>query len=241
MVLSNLKPILRDGGDSHSLIFRFLTCFPDQAARVACLGAAPKILGDPSYRTLEEGIRANLEYAKKDLWRSLQRALGWVSSVLRHYKQCTPSWKPQEQKKLQHFGRHSSRRDVCSTLSSSIRSPHSRRCCGRRATIRLRGCPPFLDPRCRKSLSDLFWFLLQSWARAVHSTQTLPKRSVRYEKVEKKLINSPVPVPGLGTFNYTVQHHLITGVAIDPNNFFPFLAAVLAEAERGTAGDSFPL
>lgn len=86
-----------------------------------------------------------------------------------------------------------------------------------------------------------FWFLLQSWARAVHSTQTLPKRSVRYEKVEKKLINSPVLVPGLGTFNYTVQHHLITGVAIDPNNFFPFLAAVLAEAERGTAGDLFPL
>lgn len=67
--------------------------------------------------------------------------------------------------------------------------------------------------------------------------QTLPRRSVRYEKVEKKLINSPIPVPGLGTFNYTVQHHLITGVAIDPNNFFPFLAAVLAEAESGTAGD----
>ena len=41
-----------------------LTCFPDQAARMAYLGAAPKILGDLSYLTPEEGILVNLEYAK---------------------------------------------------------------------------------------------------------------------------------------------------------------------------------
>ncbi|KAL8724144.1 MAG: hypothetical protein Q9181_006962 [Wetmoreana brouardii] len=58
----------------------------------------------------------------------------------------------------------------------------------------------------------------------------------RYQRLEKALIAKPVPVPGIGEFNYGFLHGIISFAVTDPNDLYPFLAGVMAEAESGTAG-----
>ena len=58
----------------------------------------------------------------------------------------------------------------------------------------------------------------------------------RYQKLEKALLAKPVPVPGIGEFNYGFLHGIIAFAVTDPNDLYPFLANVFAEAESGVAG-----
>ena len=58
----------------------------------------------------------------------------------------------------------------------------------------------------------------------------------RYHKLEKALLAKPVPVPGIGEFNYGSLHNTITFAVTDPRDIYPFLANVFAEAESGVAG-----
>ena len=58
----------------------------------------------------------------------------------------------------------------------------------------------------------------------------------RYYKLEKALLAKPVPVPGIGEFNYGFLHGIIAFAVTDPNDLYPFLANVFAEAESGVAG-----
>lgn len=234
---------VRGAGQSTPL----LTCFPDQAARMAYLGAALKILGDPSYRTLEEGIRANLEYAK---------TLG--EACKEHSGEFLP-----------YFDTSKNARDLYTIMEATGARTVTAFWGYQYATLLGEAFaalfPHAFDhfildgvvdgelqygfgdvlPSSIQDTEKAFQVFIDSCFRAGPGStgcsfyaDSPEKIRERYERVEKKLIDSPISVPGLGSFDYTVQHRLIAGVVTDPSNIFPFLAAVLAEAESGTAGDA---
>lgn len=243
---------VRGAGQSTPL----LTCFPDQSARLAYLGAAPKILGDPSYRTLEEGIRANLEYAKTFGEACRERS----GEFLPYYD--TPNsardlhtiMKATGAKTITAFWGYQYATLLGETFATLF--PHAF------DHLILDGV---VDGELQYGFGDVLPSSIQDTEKAFRVffdscfkagpgptgcafyADSLEKIRERYKKVENKLIDSPILVPGLGTFDYSAQHRLISGAVTDPNNLFPFLAAVLAEAESGMAGDaikgilSFPL
>ncbi|KAL8646187.1 MAG: hypothetical protein Q9210_006280 [Variospora velana] len=58
----------------------------------------------------------------------------------------------------------------------------------------------------------------------------------QYQKLEKALNPKPVPVPGIWKFGYGSLHGVVSFAVTDPNDLYPFLANVFAEAESGVAG-----
>lgn len=243
---------VRGAGQSTPL----LTCFPDQAARLAYVGAAPKVLGDPSYRTLEEGIRANLEYAKAFGEACRERS----GEFLPYYD--TPNsardlhtiMKATGAQTVAAFWGYQYATLLGETFAALFPQAFDHLILDGVVDGELQYGFGDVLPSSIQDTEKAFRVFFDSCFKAgpgptgcAFYADSPEKIRARYKNVEKKLIDFPILVPELGTFDYSVQHRLLSDAVTDPNDIFPFLAAVLAEAESGTAGDaikgvlSFPL
>ncbi|KAL9592700.1 MAG: hypothetical protein Q9179_006458 [Wetmoreana sp. 5 TL-2023] len=219
-----------------------LTCFPDEAARKAYEGSAPKVLGDPSI-PLGQNIQENFD----------------------HYKVLAKACKSRSGDFLPYIDTPNNARDL-KTIIKAIGGKGKFAFWGYQyATLigeTYAGLYPndldylILDgvvqgenaygfgdtrPSSIQDAEKAFNVFFTSCAKAGNATcpfhEATPELiKARYQKLEQALIAKPVPVPGIGEFNYGFLHGIISFAVTDPNDLYPFLAGVMAEAESGTAG-----
>lgn len=230
-----------------------LRCFEDEAARVAYLVSAPKVLGDPSV-SLDEGIKQNLEYAKK-----FGQACKHLSGAYLPYfdtpnnardlhtimeatgsKKVTAFWGYQYASLLGETFGALYPNEFDHLILDGVVQGEKQYGFGDIKTDAIRDAEKafqvFFDS-CAAAGKDgcAFW----------EQTPDLIRK--RYQKVETQLIAHPIPVPGFPSFDYSQLHTLIAGVVTNFDGLFVFLASLLAEAETGVAGEniygffSFPL
>lgn len=227
----------------------FLECFADEKARLAYELSAPPILGDPSV-SLDKGIEQNLRHAEvlgKACKERSGQFLPYIDTV-HNAMDLHTIMKATGAKKVDAFwGYHyatllgetyaalyphefdhmildgvvdgEKQYDFGDVGPSSISGAEKaiqaffNTCSGAGPPTGPTGCP-FYEP-----------------------TPQLVKK--RYQKLEAKLIKSPLSVPNAGSFGYSQLHTLLSFAVTapgDPFYLYPFLAGVLQEAENGTAG-----
>ena len=219
-----------------------LTCFPNEAARKAYEDSAPKILGDPSI-PLAQNIQENFD----------------------HYKSLGDACKERSGSFLPYIDTPNNARDL-STIIKAIGGKGKFAFWGYQYATLLGETfaglyPDILDylildgvvqgekaygfgdtgPSSIRDAEKAFNVFFTSCAAAGNAScafyEATPELiKARYHKLEKALLAKPVPVPGIGEFNYGFLHGLISLAVTDPRDLYPFMADVFAEAESGVAG-----
>lgn len=224
-----------------------LKCFPDEAARQAFIAASPKILGDPSI-SLEESIKLNLAHStvlgegcKKESGAFLPyfdtpnnaRDLHTIMCAVGHEKQDT-------------FWGYEYGTLIGETFASLY--PNSYKYLILDGVIQGEKAygPGDVGPSSVQDADKAFRIFFTSCAKAGATNclfweKTPDLIEARYRKLEAKLIQNPVPVPGLGQFGYSELHSIIATAITAPGEpffLFPFLAAIFAEAETRAPADA---
>lgn len=223
----------------------FLTCFPDEKARLAFVSSAPKILGDPSV-SLHRGIENNLHYAKVFGEACKERSgsfLPYIDTV-HNAMDLHTIMKATGAKKVDAFWGYHYATLLGETYAALY--PHEF------DHMVLDGV---VDGEKQYGFGDVGPSSILGAEKAIQAffntcsgagaagcpfyapTPELVKK--RYQKVEAKLIKSPLSVPEGHSFGYS-ELHVLLSIAVtapgDPFYLYPYLASVLQEAENGTAG-----
>lgn len=221
-----------------------LKCFPDEVTRRTFVDRAPKILGDPSL-SLEDSIKTNLVYAKElgAACKKYSRAfLPWYDTP-NNARDLHTIVAATGAKKLAAFWGYQYATLIGQTYASLYPHGYERLILdgvvhGEKAY----GFGDFKPSSIRDAEKD-FAVFFDSCAKAGPDgcpfyAETADLVRARYDAVEAKLTERPIPVAGFPDgFGYSALHRFLSFVITDPNDFFPFLAAVLVEAESGVAGD----
>ena len=217
-----------------------LTCFPDEAARKAYEASAPKALGDPSI-PLEKNIQENLD----------------------HYKILGEACKARSGSFLPYIDTPNNARDL-KTIIDAIGGKGKFAFWGYQYATLLGETFAGLYPNRLDNLIldgvvqgekaygfgdtepssiqdaekafNVFFTSCAGNSSCAFYEATPELIRARYQKLEKALIAKPVPVPGIEEFGYGFLHGIISFAVTDPNDLYPFLANVFAEAESGVAG-----
>ena len=99
------------------------------------------------------------------------------------------------------------------------------------------------EPSAIQDAKKAFGVFFTCCAKAGNNTCAFHKATselirARYQRLEKALLAKPGPVPGLGKFSYGFLHGIVSFAVTDPNDLYPFLANVFAEAESGVTGQN---
>ncbi|MCJ1469674.1 hypothetical protein MMC07_008310 [Pseudocyphellaria aurata] len=223
----------------------FLECFADEKARQAYQLAAPKILGDPSV-SLHKGIEQNLCHAEV-LGKACKERSGKFLPYMDTYHNAMDLhtiMKATGAKKVHAFWGYHYATLLGETYAALY--PHEF------DHMILDGV---VDGEKQYDFGDVGPSSILGAEKAVQaffntcsgagptgcpfyeSTPQLVKE--RYQKLEAKLIKSPLHVPKAGSFGYSQLHTLLSLAVTAPGEpfyLYPFLAGVMQEAENRTAG-----
>lgn len=234
----------------------FLTCFPDEKARLTYETSAPKILGDPSV-SLDKSIEQNLDHAKVLGQACKERSgkfLPYIDTV-HNAMDLHTIMRATGAKKVDAFWGYHYATLLGETYAALYPDEFDH--------LILDGVVdgekqydfgdvgPSSILGAEKAIQAFFNTCSGAGAKGCTFYEPTPRLvRERYLKVEAKLIKSPISVPNVGSFGYSELHTLLA-IAVtapgDPFDLYPFLANVLQEAESGVAGPniigffSFPL
>lgn len=223
----------------------FLTCFPDEKARQTYYDSAPKILSDPS-ESLDQRIEQNLHHAKVLGQACKERSgkfLPYIDTV-HNAMDLHTIMKATGRKKVDAFWGY----DYATLLGETYAAlyPHEFSHMILDGVVNGEKQYGFGDvgPSAIRDAEKAVqaFFNTCSGAGAAVCPFYAPSPDLvkkRYQKVEAKLIKSPIFIQKGKSFGYSELHGLLSGAVGFPGpefNLYPFLASVLAEAENGTAG-----
>ena len=222
-----------------------LTCFADEDARKAYQASAPKLLGDPSIK-IEENIQQNLKYYEVLANACKSKSGSFLPYIdtpnnARDLNTIIKALKANDCKgKLAYWGYQ------YATLTGETFAglyPNVLDNLILDGVVQGEKAYGFGDTEksaiqdAEKAFNVFFTSCSKAGSEACAFHEATPELiRARYQKLEKALLAKPVPVPGFGEFNYGFLHGLISFAVTDPNDLYPFLAAVMAEAESGVAG-----
>ncbi|KAI4212385.1 MAG: hypothetical protein LQ351_004955 [Letrouitia transgressa] len=219
-----------------------LKCFPDEAARQAFEDNAPKVLGDPTI-PLYQNIQENY-----DRYKVLAKACKKRSGDFLPYID-TPNNARDLKTIIKAIGGRGKFAfwgyQYASLLGETLAGlyPNVLDNLILDGVVQGEKAYKFGDngPSAIQDAEKAFNVFFTSCANANNATCAFHEATpelirARFRKVEKALLAKPVPVPGLGEFNYGFLHGIISFAVTNPKDLFPFLANVLAEAESGVAG-----
>lgn len=218
-----------------------LKCFPDEAARQAYVAATPKIIGDPTI-SLEESIKLNLAHStvlgegcKKESGSFLPYFDTVNNAKDLHSIKCATG-----RDKIDAFWGYQYATLIGETFASLY--PDSYKYLILDGVIQGENAygPSSAVPSSGQDADKAFEVFFDSCAKAGPTNclfweKTADLIEARFNKLVAKLIKDPVPVPGLGEFGYSQLYRLIqpaTTAPGEPFYLYPYLAAVLAEAEQ---------
>lgn len=223
----------------------FLTCFPDEKARQAYNDAAPKILSDPS-ESLDQRIEQNLHYAEvlgEACKKRSGKFLPYIDTV-HNAMDLHTIMKATGAKKVDAYWGYSYATLLGETYAVLYPDEFDHMILDSVVDGEKQYGFGDVGPSSIFGAEKAFQAFFNTCSGAgpagcpfYASSPDLVKK--RYQKVEAKLIKSPIFVQKGKSFGYSELHRLISaavGFPGPPFDLYPFLASVLAEAENGTAG-----
>ena len=225
----------------------FLTCFPDEKARQAYAKSAPKVLGDPSV-SLRKGIEQNLAHSKVLGDACKQRSgrfLPYIDTV-HNAMDLHTIMKATGAKKVDAFWGYHYATLLGETYAALYPNEFGHLVLDGVVDGEKQYDQGDFGPSsilgAEKAIQAFFNTCSGAGPTGCPFYESTPLRvQQKYQKVEAKLIKSPIPVPNLGSFGYSELHNLLAAAVTapgDPFYLYPFLASVLQEAVNGTAGPS---